>query len=415
VSRRRRVVGLTLAAAVTVAGAGCGSAASRGHPDTSPRPAPAVPLPGLATSVVTSGGSWAVVVLGGSSASDNNFWQLFARPAGSPGWRLVTPPGVASNGGLVAASLGGRSLIAGFRPSQDLVFSPLASTGDDGSSWSAGVLDAKLGNVPDALAAESGGGRLLALLSGGQIDQAGRGAAAWSRLSALRSVAASPAGRRCAVTRLTAVAFSPSGPPLAGGTCTRAGVSGVFAYAGGRWQPAGPVPPATMAGRPLQVLRLSTTSAGEVALLGPTAGGSSSALVAAWSRDGVHWSVSAPLAGPAAAVRSAGFSAAGAAWVLLANGQADTVTSAGTGWQSLPRPPAHTSLLAFGSATSTISTTPHTSSPANTIGPSGSSRPAGIDALATFGSRLTVWTLTSSGAWRQAQAMTVPIQYGSSG
>jgi hypothetical protein len=396
VSGPGRLAGLALAAAVAVALSlgGCASVPS-GRSDATPRPTPPAPLPGLATSLVTAGGTWATAVMGGSAATENNFWQLFVRPAGSAAWRLATPPGVASNGGLVAAGLGGRSLLAGFRPSQDLVFSPLASTGDDGASWSSGVLDADLANVPDALAAAPGGARLLALLSGGRIDQAGRAAATWSRLSSLRSLAASAAGRRCAVTRLTAVAFSPAGTPLAAGTCTRAGVAGIFAYTAGAWRAAGPVPPATVAGRPLQVLRLTTTAAGEVALLATTGPGSHQDLLAAWSRDGLHWTVSAPLTGAAdgaaGAVRAAGFSAAGAAWVLRAGGQADTITSATAGWQPLPTLPAHTALLSF-AATSQQN----------------------MEALATFGSEFTVWSLASSGTWRREQAISVPIQYGSS-
>jgi hypothetical protein len=44
--------------------------------------------------------------MGGSAAEHNNFWQLFVRPAATGKWRLATPPGVASNGGLVVASPG---------------------------------------------------------------------------------------------------------------------------------------------------------------------------------------------------------------------------------------------------------------------------------------------------------------------
>ncbi len=93
--------------------AGCGSAAGQA---TAP-PRPATP-PSLATSLATATGTWAVAVMGGSAASHNNFWQLFARPAGTSTWRLATPPGVASNGGLVLTGLRGGSVLAGFRPSQ---------------------------------------------------------------------------------------------------------------------------------------------------------------------------------------------------------------------------------------------------------------------------------------------------------
>ena len=49
------------------------------------------------------GGTWAIVAMGGPAAGENQFWELLARPAGSTRWELVTPPGVADNGGLVAA------------------------------------------------------------------------------------------------------------------------------------------------------------------------------------------------------------------------------------------------------------------------------------------------------------------------
>ncbi|HEX4061668.1 MAG TPA: hypothetical protein VHY58_11690 [Streptosporangiaceae bacterium] len=437
---RRWLAGLALLAAVTVAGAGCASVTSRGRPDSAPRPPL---LPGLDTSIVTSGGSWAVAVLGGSAAADNNFWQLFARPAGSAAWRLVTPPGVASNGGLVAASPGGRSLVAAFRPSQDLVFSPLASTGDDGASWSSGVLDAGLADTPGALAASPGGGRLLALLSGGEIEQAGRGAANWSALTSLRSLAASAPGRRCGPAELTAVAFTPAGTPLAAGACARAGVSGLFSYTPGTtgvWHAAGPALPAAVAGRPVRVLRLTSTAAGEVALLAAGTGASTGAatdLLACWRGDSGRWTVSAPLAladVPAGTVRAAGFSAAGGVWVLLGNGQADMIARQGAAWQPLPLPPSHTTLLAFAPATTSTtghtstghSSTGHSSTGHTSTGHSGTSHSGtshsgngaaagGMQALGTFGSKLTVWSLTGSGGWRRVQTVNVPVQYGSSG
>ena len=91
------------------------------------------------------------------SPRDNNFWQLFVRPAGSRGWKLVTPRGTADNGGLVLAAGAGPSLITGFRPSQYLTYTPLTSTADGGQAWSStGPLDGTLANVPDALAGIAG-------------------------------------------------------------------------------------------------------------------------------------------------------------------------------------------------------------------------------------------------------------------
>ena len=146
-----RRTGLACLLAVTVLGAGCGSAAGQASSPASP----AQPL-SLTTSLDTATGTWAVAVMGGSAASHNNFWQLFVRPAGTGKWRLVTPPGVASNGGLVVASPATGPVVAGFRPSQDLSYSPLATTHDNGTAWTPGLLDAGLADVPDALAAAPG-------------------------------------------------------------------------------------------------------------------------------------------------------------------------------------------------------------------------------------------------------------------
>ncbi len=54
----------------------------------------------MATSIATAQDSWAVVPV----ASDPAFWQVFVRSASSGSWRLVTPPGIADNGGLVASA-----------------------------------------------------------------------------------------------------------------------------------------------------------------------------------------------------------------------------------------------------------------------------------------------------------------------
>ena len=139
-TRRTRLVPLLLAG--TMLAAGCGSAARQPGGPSGP-----VQPPSLSTSLVTTTGTWAVAVMGGSAAEHDNFWQLFVRPAATGRWRLATPPGVASNGGLVVASPGGRSVVAGFRPSQDLSFSPLATTHDNGTAWTPGLLDAALADA----------------------------------------------------------------------------------------------------------------------------------------------------------------------------------------------------------------------------------------------------------------------------
>ena len=207
---------------------------------------------------------------GGSAAGANQFWELFARAAASDRWELVTPPGVASNGGLVAAG-GPATLSVAFRPSQGLTFSPLAVTRDAGKTWRTGLIHAPVASDPDALAA--GAGTMLALLGDGTVEQGGDGRASWIRLAAPDAIASSAAGRQCHVTSLTAVAYAPSGTPLAAASCARPGITGIFARSGNTWQAlAGPVLGGALAARQVTVLRLTGTAAGDIALLQARAG-----------------------------------------------------------------------------------------------------------------------------------------------
>jgi len=223
-------VGLALSCAGLLAACGSQRAAV-----TSPAPA-AVTVP-LSTSLVTAQGTWAIAVMGGSAASHNDFWQLFVRPAGASRWSLVTPQGVADNGGLVATGAT-TSLTVGFRPSQSLAFSPLATSTDAGKNWTPGLLDAGLADSADALAV-SPSGRTLALLQDGTITAAPTAGAAaagqWTPLTTRNALAASAPGRSCGLVGVNAVSFGPSKNPMAAGSCARPGVAdnGGLVAAGG--------------------------------------------------------------------------------------------------------------------------------------------------------------------------------------
>ena len=388
----RALLGAVLASLAASLVAACGSQAAKATP-----PSLKVVTAPLSTSLVTAQGAWAVVVMGGSAASENSFWQLFVRPGGASRWSLVTPPGVADNGGLVAAGAAARTpMLIGFRPSQGLAFSPLAMSSDTGKNWTPGLLDAALADVPDAMAAGPSG-RTLALLHDGSIEVAATAAAAtagqWSGLTTLPALAASAPGRACGLVAVNAVSFGPDETPMAAGSCARRGVAGIFAEVGGTWQAAGPALPAALGGDQVQVLGLASTvpanqGAGTVALL--LAG---TDLLAAWS-NGARWTVSAPVA--AGPVRASGFGPAGSVWLLLGDGRAETIAGAGGSWQALPPVPAGTQALV----------------PPATGGPAAGT---GYDALAASGSRLTVWQLARAGtAWTKDQVISVPIEYGSS-
>jgi hypothetical protein len=366
-----------LALACAGLAAGCGTQHAPGA-----APAPPAPSAPLATSLVTGQGSYAVTLMGGPNGSQGGFWQLFVRPAGSARWSLATPEGVADNGGLVAAS-GGSSLVVGFRPSQNLAFSPLATSTDSGRHWAPGLLDAPLAGSPDALAVAPSGA-LLAVLADGSVQTAPTATAAaaghWARLTTLSALAATAAGRACGLVGVQSVAFGPGNTPLVAGSCARPRVAGVFAEVGGVWQVVGGsglVLPAAFGRDRVQVLGL----AGNAALL--LAGDS---LLAAWW-DGTRWTVSDPV--PVSTVHASGFGTGGSAWVLLDKGQVQTIGGPGGSWRALPPAPGGTATLAPESGGS-------------------------YDALAVSGSKLTVWRLTGT-AWVKAQLINVPIQYGSSG
>jgi hypothetical protein len=379
---RRTALASLLAA--TVISAGCGSTAQ----SVSSSARPAQP-PSLATSMATTAGTWAVAVMGGSAAQHNNFWQLFVRPAGSDSWRLATPPGVASNGGLIVASPSKGPVVAGFRPSQGLTYSPLATTHDNGTAWTPGLLDAPLADVPDALAAAPVGGHLLALLTGGKAELSGPNGSGWTTLTTHQALAASAAGRRCRPGSLTAAAFSPSGTPLLAASCTRPGITGIFAYSG-TWHPAGPTLSASYTHQSITVLRLTTTARMTTALL-QAGTGPSARLLAAWSTgSGAHWTLSPPLPLGGGKLTSASFGAGGAAAVMLTGNRALAITGPAGAWRPLPKLPPATATLAPGTG-------------------------GGWDALAVHSTRLTVWQLAPSGAsWATTQTITVPIVFGSS-
>ncbi len=387
---RPRHPAIVLAITAAMLAAGCGNAAPAPRRPLS-QEAPSWP-PSLDTSLVTAAGTWAVAVMGGPAARHNNFWQLFVRPAGSQRWTLVTPPGVTSNGGLVLAAAGGRSLITGFRPSQYLSYTPLTVTRDGGEAWSsAGPLDAALADAPDALAAAPGSGKLLALLTGGTAETATPGSATWSTLASWRSLAATPPGRRCGLQNLTAAAFTPSGVPLLAGACGHPGTAGIFAARNGTWQAAGPGLPAALARQDITVLRLTRTANRIVALLAAGTGQAASLLAASSPDSGSHWSLSPLLSLNGAKLTSASFGPGGTAVMLLTGNRAESLAGTGATWRALPAPPPGTATLASRSA-------------------------GGFSALAVHRTRMAIWQLApGSSTWATTQTINVPVQFGSSG
>jgi hypothetical protein len=381
-----------LAAAVMLAATGalaaCGSSASSSASGAGGVASGAV---SMATSLATTADDWAVVPM----SEDPAFWQVFSRPGNSASWKLVTPPGVAINGGIVASADGASALTVAVRPSQDLRFSPLAATANGGASWSTGgPIDAAVAASPDAFTAN--GSHLVALLGNGTIETSSDAGATWSTLAKPGAIAASPAAKGCGgAVRVTSLSFGVTNTEvLAGGSCGTSSTTAVFSYTpGGGWK------------------RLSLPVSGPLVRLtgGMALVRSKSGLAALWR--GFGWYAYAPLSGTpqpvptdwdesaalpiSGTITASGTLQRGEAWVLLPGGRAATISDLGTTqgapqWVLLPTVPARTSVLASG--------------------PDGS-----VDALAVSGETLTVWRLVPKAtAWSEVQAMSVPIQAGSS-
>lgn len=344
----------------------------------------------LATSLSTAKDTWAIVPV----TANPTFWEVLVRPAASATWQLVTPPGVADNGGLVAAG-SGRSLTVAVRPSQNLDFSPLTSTADAGGSWSArGPLSAGVAASPGALAVS--GSRLAAVLGNGTIEASSDSGSSWRTLAKPGAIAASAAGKQCGTVAVTSVSFGPfPADVVAAGTCGATGTTGFFDYSpAGGWQ------------------RVRLPASGQLVRLGPGTAlvRAKAGLTALWlggwfayaplsgsavQASSTAWTASAALPVTGAVIASGGLAGAtatspGGLWVLLPGGQAATISGPKQQWLLLPPTPARTSVLASGPGDS-------------------------IDALAVSGTRLTVWQLDRGATvWSNAQTMSVPVQYGSS-
>src|SRR5216683_2411383 len=230
---------------MAAAAAGRGGSPATAGPATSRLPA-AASLP-LTTAVAGQKAGWAVVPLARVTGQRDRFWQLLIQAPASGRWRLATPPGVADTGGLAIAGTPDGTLTAGFVPSEQLRFTPLAMTGDGGAKWSPGLLPVSLAAEPGALASLPGG-RLLALTVK-SAELSGTDATSWATLVTVRALAASPPGRACGLAGLTAAGAGPSGSPLLAGDCARPGVAGLFAKTAAGWQAAGPALPAELAGK----------------------------------------------------------------------------------------------------------------------------------------------------------------------
>ena len=351
---------------------------------------PALQVP-LASALSSQSGSWAVVAMGERGHPLNTFWEVFFRAPTAATWSLVTPAGVADNGGLTVSVTSAGSALVGFEPSQLLRYSPAAISHDNGAAWDPALVPVSLAPVPDALAlASSAAGTALALVrrGSGELLTSGGPLLEWRSLPGI-----SVAGR-CDPSGLDAVALNSLGDAMVGTGCRRAGTIGIFSLVGGHWQLDGPSLDGSLAQANTQVLRLDSSGPTTTALVAEEHH-DRTGLLGLWSSATGTWTQTLPLPlGGSTTVLASAVGASGQQLVLLKRGGSSDVLEETAGpdrpWVELPVPPAGTvtvSPLADGDT----------------------------DAFSVAGSRLRVFTLTPQGGqWVLSQRMNVPIAYGSS-
>ncbi len=385
--RRRAAGAAALVACVMLASAPGARAASVAQPD-----AAGARAAGLEQTWETPQGTWAVIAMGRLESRLNTFWQLLFRPAGTTRWSLVTPPGVASNGGLSADGTGSPSgaVIAGFQPSKHLHLSPLAETTDLGRHWRAGILPAALVFAADAVAVDARTALALVRTEGGALVRADGSITRWSTVATVATLGSTAAGRACRVSALSAVVLA-GGAPEVGADCAEPGTVGLLREVRGTWVSSAPRV-ADRGTSKLDVVRLWSDPGGTTALIEGHGAGKPS-LVVAWRRSPAgRWTVSAPVTFTGDVLSTATGTGSSVAVVTSAGWRAHAVEQiAGPGgrWRSTGRPPAGTQAVAFA------------------LG--------GLEALAVHGGRASVWQLGASGRWHETSGrVTVPIAYGSS-
>lgn len=350
----------------------------------------------LESGSATSAGSWVILPMGQLSDKSNTFWQLLHAPLGSPHWSVVTPPGAADNGGIVAGTSGNSALV-GILPNGLLHFSPVSLSSDGGSSWNPVTLPGALAAVPDALAFDtSASPSTVAVAGGARVLSSSVGMSSWHTLvTAARLRSVTP---RCGVTTLNAVTLQPGGAPLVAASCAHGGVVGLFADVAGAWKSSGVVLRGALRGSSTSVFRLETEGS-TVAALVSASHGSRGSLVAMWHTVGAAWTQSTPLSvGAGRPVLATAVGPDGALAVLLATGRGEEVADIAPGgsWTQLPRPPRGAVALA----------------PVATPAAPGASA---FDVFTVRGADFGVFALTPSGAsWANVQSSRVALAYGTS-
>lgn len=325
----------------------------------------------------------ASVAMGHLHNPANTFWQLLTQ-RGAGRWTLVTPPGVATNGGIAVSMPTEDDLVVAVLPSLLLRFTALARSSNGGRSWSSGIYGARIATLPDAIGGGPNGSSVAVTSGRAGAVVTSRGLSGWAELATRSSIAASAGG--CPLRSLTAVTVG-AGSVVVAGRCETA-VAPIAQRVASRWKLVGPT---LGVAANVDVLRLVGTETGAVCIA-IEGSGSSRTVLALSSSDGfATWHVARRGLG-AAQVTASAVAADGDVAVLVSPrrgaDEAYAITRPMGEWTRLPAPPHDVALL--------------------TVNGSGT-----VEALAVDGSVLTVYAARTH-RWAPVQQLFVPIQYGSS-
>ncbi|MEI6700695.1 MAG: hypothetical protein WCL38_02940 [Actinomycetota bacterium] len=202
----------------------------------------------LTASTTSSAQATTVITVGNLSSTIDRFSDVVVERGTK--WTVETPPGVATNGGVIIATYGSRLLTATV-PSQLLRFTPLAST-NDGATWVPGLFDGSIQKTPNALTQRRG---VTALLdTRGRFLESNDGTH-WRTVRLPRALQARSLRQSPCHGRLVAVALTGAGPVF-GRSCSGAVRSSVVTPTGSA------TPTSSVSPTPRSTLRLEATSLG---------------------------------------------------------------------------------------------------------------------------------------------------------
>ncbi|MEI8051623.1 MAG: hypothetical protein WCI12_09335 [Actinomycetes bacterium] len=161
-----------------------------------------------------------VVAMGHFGNDEDRFFETFT--SSGSGFILTTPKGAATNGGIIVSSpRADLSAVLPYFRFRATAISPLVS----GRQVHGGEVVPGLAPWPTSV---SMNGSLAVVTDRGEVVGAADASRRLRRITTLRELSATTAGRRCGLTALTAVVVEDDQSIAVGGRCRHSGASGIF-------------------------------------------------------------------------------------------------------------------------------------------------------------------------------------------